>query len=189
MFDTYFILGLDHIANLKGYDHIIFLVTLCATFSIAEWKKVLILVTAFTLGHTATLALATLEVVTVNATLIEILIPVTILITAISNIVQKKNSHFMWLQYSFALFFGLIHGLGFSNYLRMLLTREQGIAMPLFGFNVGVEAGQILIVVAIMLISALVLRSSSFAKRDWVMLLSGIGLGTSVIMIIDRLPI
>lgn len=187
MFDTYFILGLEHIANIKGYDHIIFLITLCAVYKISEWKPLLILVTAFTIGHSLTLALATLEYLNVNSTLIEILIPVTILISAVINIIFPTQRKLMPAKYLLALFFGLIHGLGFSNYLSMLLSEENSLVLPLFGFNTGVEAGQILIVASLLLLSFLVLRITSIKLRDWVFLLSGAGIGTSIIMIIDRI--
>jgi len=187
MFDTYFILGLEHIANLKGYDHIIFLITLCAVYKISEWKPLLILVTAFTIGHSLTLALATLDYLNVNSTLIEILIPVTILISAIINIIYPTQRKLMPVKYLLALFFRLIHGLGFSNYLSMLLSEENSLILPLFGFNTGVEAGQILIVASLLLLSFLVLRITSIKLRDWIFLLSGAGIGTSIIMIIDRI--
>ncbi|ALO17431.1 hypothetical protein L21SP5_03838 [Salinivirga cyanobacteriivorans] len=187
MFDTYFILGLEHIANLKGYDHIIFLITLCAVYKIREWKPLLILVTAFTIGHSLTLALATLDYLNVNSTLIEILIPVTILISAIINIIYPTQRKLMPAKYLLALFFGLIHGLGFSNYLSVLLSEENSLVLPLFGFNTGVEAGQILIVASLLLLSFLVLRITSIKLRDWIFLLSGAGIGTSIIMIIDRI--
>lgn len=187
MFDTYFILGLEHIANLKGYDHIIFLVTLCAAYQIHEWKKLLILVTAFTIGHSLTLALATLKLVQFDTKVIEILIPVTIFISAVVNLLRPGKNRMMGVKYGLALFFGLIHGLGFSNYLRMLLQEEDSLTLPLFGFNVGVEAGQIIIVLALLVLSFVTINFTRIRIRDWVFLLSGAGIGTSLIMIIDRI--
>jgi hypothetical protein len=187
MFGIYFGLGVDHIANLKGYDHIIFLIVLCATYAVSSWKRILILVTAFTVGHTLTLALATLNIISINSRLIEVLIPITILITAILNLINPEESKNGYLKYSLALFFGLIHGLGFSNYLRMLLSAENDIIIPLFGFNLGVEAGQILIVLGIFSFNWVVISFTKLKMRDWIMVLSGIGIGTSIIMIIDRL--
>jgi ABC-type antimicrobial peptide transport system permease subunit len=187
MFGTYFSLGLDHIANLKGYDHIIFLIVLCATYSLQNWNKLLILVTAFTIGHSLTLALATLNIIDINNQLIEVLIPVTIFLTAIINLIEPVEKNYGSLKYAFALFFGLIHGLGFSNYLRMLLSSESDITIPLLGFNIGVEAGQLIIVLFVLLISWIILNFTKLKTRDLIMLLSGIGIGTSAIMIIDRL--
>lgn len=187
MFDTYFSLGMQHIADINGYDHIIFLITLCAAYRLTDWRKLLILITAFTLGHTATLALATLQIIKVNGYLIEILIPASILIMGIINLLNPGKQQFMTAKYITALLFGLIHGLGFSNYLRILLTSENSITMPLFGFNIGVEAGQILIVAAIFLLDAIIYRITKYKLRDRVLLLSGVGIGTSLIMIIDRI--
>ena len=129
-FQMYFQLGIQHILDIKGFDHILFVVALCAIYVTRDWKKILILVTAFTIGHSITLALATLKLVRVNSDWIEFLIPVTIAVTAVSNIFSPKPSSGRGIQinYVFALFFGLIHGLGFSNYLRSLLGKEA--SMP-----------------------------------------------------------
>lgn len=187
MLNIYFTLGLQHIADINGYDHIIFLITLCAAYRLTDWKKLLILITAFTIGHTATLALATIEVIKVNGYLIEILIPVSILAMGVINLINPGKQTFMTAKYATALIFGLIHGLGFSNYLRMLLNKEESMIMPLFGFNLGVEAGQILIVSAILLLGFTIYKLTKFKQRDWVLVLSGAGIGTSLIMIIDRI--
>jgi len=132
-FGLYLSLGFDHIADLAGYDHILFLMALCAVYSLKEWAKVLILVTAFTLGHTLTLALATLDLIRISTSLIEFLIPLTIIITGIWNIIQRPDSDQTLshrFKYGIAMFFGLIHGLGFSNYLRSLLGSEQDLLLP-----------------------------------------------------------
>jgi len=150
MFSMYLNLGIEHITDLNGYDHILFLMALSAVYLLTDWKKVLILVTAFTIGHSLTLALATLKIITVPVDLIEFLIPVTIFISAFSDffykkkINEKKIHHF---KYSLAMFFGLIHGMGFSNYLISLLGSESNIVMPLFAFNLGLELGQIIIII------------------------------------------
>lgn len=191
LFELYFSLGLEHIADLKGYDHILFILTLCAVYSIREWKRVLVLVTAFTLGHSLTLALATLDLIRVNTGLIEFLIPLTIFLTALANILvrkQKVTPLLHTLKYGTALFFGLIHGMGFSNYLRSLLGRERGLALPLFSFNLGIEAGQILIVLTIMLVTLFVVDGMKYSRREWNVLLSGAGLGISLVLMIERIP-
>jgi len=191
IFELYFKLGLQHIADLKGYDHILFILTLCVVYRLVEWKKVLILVTAFTLGHSLTLALATLDLVRVNSDLIEFLIPLTIFLTAMVNVFtgKKKVSALQHiLKYCAALFFGLIHGLGFSNYLRSLLGSEKGLALPLFSFNMGIEVGQLLIVVSIILLTMLVVEVLKFPRREWNLLLSGAGLGVSLVLMIERFP-
>ncbi len=191
LFELYFTLGLQHIADFKAYDHILFILILCAVYTLREWRRVLILVTAFTLGHSLTLALATLDLVRVNGDLIEFLIPLTIFITALINVIQGKQKvsrlqHY--LKYGAALFFGLIHGLGFSNYLRSLLGAERGLVLPLFSFNVGIEAGQIIIVVFIMLLTKLVVDLLKVPIRDWHVLLSGAGLGISLVLMAERIP-
>ena len=174
LFELYFILGLQHIADLKGYDHILFILTLCAVYGLKEWKRVLVLITAFTIGHSLTLALATLDLVRVDGDLIEFLIPLTIFITALANLFSRKQkvSPFQhYFKYGAALFFGLIHGLGFSNYLRSLLGSERGLALPLFSFNVGIEVGQIIIVSIIMLLTKVVVDILGLPRREWHVLL------------------
>lgn len=191
LFKLYFTLGLQHIADLKGYDHILFILTLCVVYNLKEWKRVLILITAFTIGHSLTLVLATLDLVRVDGDLIEFLIPLTIFVTALANVITRKRQVsplLHWIKYSAALFFGLIHGLGFSNYLRSLLGSESGLVLPLFAFNVGIETGQIIIVAAIMLLTKLVVDLLRFPGREWNVLLSGAGLGISLVLMIERFP-
>ena len=190
-FQLYFQLGVTHITDIQGYDHILFLLTLCAVYSIKQWKNVLVLITAFTIGHCTTLVLATLNVMNISSAVIEFLIPVTILITAITNIIQKNDyvtPKLHSIKYLTALFFGLIHGLGFSNYLKSLLGMESNIVKPLFAFNIGIELGQILIVFIIFGITGLIINVLKFSKREWNMVLSGAGLGVSLILIIERFP-
>ncbi|MCK5134895.1 MAG: HupE/UreJ family protein [Bacteroidales bacterium] len=191
LFELYFRLGIQHIADLKGYDHILFILTLCAVYNLNEWKRVLILITAFTIGHSLTLALATLDMIKVDTGLIEFLIPLTIFVTALANVLmrkQKVSSMLHYLKYSTALFFGLIHGLGFSSYLQSLLGSEKGIVLPLFSFNLGIEAGQILIVGIIMLVTVVVVDLLQTSRREWHVLLSGAGLGVSLVLMIERFP-
>ena len=133
LFELYFNLGLQHIADLKGYDHILFILTLCAVYSLQDWKRILLLVTAFTIGHSLTLVLATLNLLRINTDLIEFLIPLTIFLTALANVLARNarvSPLLHILKYAAALFFGLIHGLGFSSYLRSLLGSEKGLALP-----------------------------------------------------------
>ena len=190
-FQMYLTLGIDHIANLNAYDHILFILTLCAVYHIKQWRKLLVLITAFTIGHSITLGLATLKFINIPTNLIEFLIPVTILVTAFANILQKSGkismkAHFF--KYSLALFFGLIHGLGFSNYLKSLLGREDSIIGPLFSFNLGIEIGQFLIVSIIILFTWILVDLLGVKRREWNLILSGAGLGISLVIILDRLP-
>jgi len=191
-FGLYLSLGFDHIADLAGYDHILFLMALCAVYSLKEWAKVLILVTAFTLGHTLTLALATLDLIRISSGLIEFLIPLTIIITGIWNIVQRSGSDHRLshrFKYAIAMFFGLIHGLGFSNYLRSLLGSEQDLLLPLFSFNLGLELGQIMIVLVVLLVSFFLVNIIGLKRREWNMLLSGAAIGVSLILCVERWPL
>lgn len=190
-FWLYFDLGREHIADLSGYDHILFVTALCLRYSFGDWKKLLVLITAFTIGHSVTLALSALHFINVSISWIEFLIPVTIVITALSNVWQKQTmikSRFP-LIYFFALFFGLIHGLGFSNYLKSLLGKDQNIIMQLLAFNVGLELGQLLIVAAVLLLSFICTRLIKMNQREYIVLLSGAVFGVSLIMALERWPL
>jgi len=187
-FRLYYGLGFDHILDINGYDHILFVVVLCALYQSTDWKKVLILITAFTLGHSITLALATLRIVNINADLIEFLIPVTILITAISNLFTSENrvaEGKISRNYMYAGFFGLIHGLGFSNYLRALLGQDETIILQLFAFNVGLEVGQIIIVALFMAISFIFVSLAGVGRRDWKMIISSAVAGIALMLMLD----
>lgn len=191
VFKLYLDLGIDHIMDLRGYDHILFIITLCSVYSLREWKRVLILITAFTLGHSTTLVLATLHIVTIDSGLIEFLIPMTIFITALFNSIfrQEEVSKLLHrLKYLAALFFGLIHGLGFSNYLQGLLGKESSIITPLFAFNIGIELGQLLIVSVVLTVTWLVVELIRAPRREWNLILAGAAMGISLILMVDRIP-
>ncbi len=185
-FQTYLQLGFEHILDLGGYDHILFIIALCAVYSISQWRNILILVTAFTIGHSITLALAALDVVTFRSEVIEFLIPVTILLTALYNVSKKETSDkkIMW-NYALALGFGLIHGLGFSNFFRSLLGREESIIQPLLAFNIGVELGQLIIVAAVLAVGYLVMNVLNAKQRSWNLFVSGVAAGIAFILITE----
>lgn len=187
-FQLYFNLGVQHILDLEGFDHILFIIALCVVYLMRDWKKIIILVTAFTIGHSLTLALATLRLVQINTDLVEFLIPLTIAITCFSNILRPKPSsgNGVQLNYSFALFFGLIHGLGFSNYLRSLLGRESSIFQPLLAFNLGLEVGQLVIVAVFLVISSLLVGIIGVNRKEWILVISSIVLGMSVMMMLEN---
>jgi hypothetical protein len=190
-FSLYFGLGKDHILDyVNGYDHILFVLALCAVYLIRDWKKILILVTAFTIGHSITLALATLKIVTVNAQLIEFLIPLTIFITSVSNLFRREGltgEKGFQINYLFAVFFGLIHGLGFSNYLRAILGKDQSILSQLLAFNLGLEFGQIIVVAIFLTFAFLLVDFLKVNRRDWKMVLSSAIAGIALILMKDRL--
>jgi hydrogenase/urease accessory protein HupE len=189
-FGLYFSLGREHIADLSGYDHILFVTALCLRYVIQDWKKVLILVTAFTVGHSITLALSVLNYVTVSTKWIEFLIPVTILLTALANVFQKNTERpqKISLIYLLALFFGLIHGLGFSNYLKSLLGRQSNVVTELLAFNIGLEVGQLLIVAAVLLVSVICVQLLKIQRRDYLLFASGAVFGIALLMTIERFP-
>jgi predicted membrane protein len=192
--DTFWIyiqLGFQHISDITAYDHIVFITALVAGYKLKEFRRIVWLVTAFTLGHSGSLALATLGIIPVNATLIEFLIPVTILFTALVNIsrhADKATAGRAWTSYVMATAFGLIHGVGFSNYLQSLLSAEQSLVVPLLGFNLGLEAGQ-LIIVAILLTLFFVLKKVAQVKhRSWNLFMSGLSAGIALILIQETWP-
>ncbi len=187
MFKVYLELGFDHISDLKGYDHILFIIALCAIFSFSDWKRILILVTAFTLGHSITLALSALDIIRVPADLVELLIPITILLTAIQNLwSRKKTSHRWGINYFLALFFGLIHGMGFANFFKSLLGREANIVIPLLGFNIGVEIGQLIIVCCIMGLNFIVVKVFKVKQQYWTLVVSLMVAVMTIPMIIEK---
>jgi hypothetical protein len=186
-FSMYFQLGWQHICDWQGYDHILFVTVLCGTYILADWRKVLILVTAFTVGHSITLALSVFKLIHINTSLIEFLIPVTIVATAFINIIQKKRGPATHkLVYSLALFFGLIHGLGFSTYLKSLLGHSSNIVPQLFAFNIGLEFGQVIIVISVLLLSFILTKVFKINRRDWALFLSSAIFGIALIMCIER---
>jgi hypothetical protein len=181
-------IGFNHIANLSGMDHILFVAALCIRYQFSDWKKWLILITSFTIGHSITLVLSVFNYLDFSTNWIEFLIPVTILITSISNMFVQKfsfNTRFPVI-YFFALFFGLIHGLGFSFYLKSLLGLQQNIAPALLAFNIGLEIGQILIVMAILVISFIFVTLLKAPRRDFILIVSGGILALSLQMAIER---
>jgi hypothetical protein len=197
-FSVYLQLGFEHIADLGAYDHILFIIALCAIYRLREWRKVAILVTAFTVGHSITLALAALNVIPVNEYWIELLIPITILLTALYNVIAHKgetakvegtfNRRVTW-NYLFALFFGLIHGMGFSNFFRSMLLpgEEDSLVRQLFAFNLGVEIGQLAIVAFILTASFIAFNLLRVRQREWNLFISGAAASVALVMALERL--
>lgn len=189
-FQLYCKIGFHHIADMRGLDHILFITALCLRYHFGDWRKLLVLVTAFTIGHSLTLALSVLNLLNYSMNWIEFLIPVTIVITAISNVFVKKfvfRSRFP-LIYFFALFFGLVHGLGFSSYLKSLMGKNSNILVQLLGFNVGLELGQILIVALILLISFIFVGLLKVNRREYLLFFTGGIFALALKMAIERYP-
>lgn len=176
MFTEYLKLGMDHILDPNGYDHILFVTVLCSLYSPEEWKKLVILVTAFTLGHSLTLGLAAFEVVSFSSDVVEILIPVTIILTGLYNIIMTLTPKYVignfHINYLLAAGFGLIHGLGFSTFFKAIMGRTEEIIRPLFAFNIGVEVGQLIIVALILMIGYILLNIIKLKKPYWTLSIS-----------------
>ncbi len=193
-FSDYLKLGWDHIIDIKAYDHLLFVMTLCALFTFNEWRKILVIITAFTIGHSLTLALSTLNYVLLPQDWVEVLIPMTIFLTAMTNIARKKSESgektfdkAVVLNYVIALSFGLIHGLGFANNFKFMMGEDSSIIKQLFAFNSGLELGQITIVILFLALLYILTRVFSVLHREWTVFFSGAGAGLSLMMIVDVL--
>jgi hypothetical protein len=192
-FWIYVQLGFKHIFTFEAYDHMIFVLALMAPFKLREWKPVLILVTAFTLGHSLTLALAVLDVVNFPAIWIEFFIPVTIFLAALRNVLSiegnhNRNRHPNLIQYSMALLFGLIHGLGFSNNLKPLLGDGVSLLSGLFSFNLGVEFGQIGILLGMAVLLIFTTSILKLKHKYWNLGISSLVLLLSIHLMIQTNP-
>ncbi|ALU75742.1 MULTISPECIES: HupE/UreJ family protein [Tenacibaculum] len=188
-FIFYFKMGLFHVLDIKAYDHILFLIVLAIVYQFKQWKKVLWLITLFTVGHSITLALSAYGILKVNADLVEFLIPLSIFITGLLNVltakkasVGKENQNLF-----FAVFFGLIHGLGFSNYFKIMIGKTSDKLIPLLEFAGGVEMAQIIIVLAILGIGILTKSVFKVQRRDWILVISSIVMGVAFQMMINRI--
>jgi hypothetical protein len=184
----YFKIGLSHVLDIDGYDHVLFLIALTVPYAFKDWKRVLLLATLFTAGHTVALILSVYEVIIIKATLVELLIPLTILVTAAFHLFtagksgKKESITFV----SFVtLFFGVIHGLGFSNYFKTILPgNASDKLLPLLEFAFGIEAAQIIVVIIVLLLSYIVQTFFRFSKRDWTLVMSAFVIGVVLPMII-----
>lgn len=185
----YFGLGWDHIISRDALDHILFIIALAVIYRLENWKQVVVLVTAFTIGHFLTLFLSVTDVIRVNSDWVEFLIPLTIVITAGRNLFQRDFApRLLSVNYFLALFFGLIHGLGYANAIRFVLVEEQSLGWSLFAFNLGLEIGQIIVVLCALFLGEAVLRYTGISRRLWVAVVSSIVLLLSLNLVIDRIP-
>jgi len=185
----YFKLGWSHIVSLDALDHQLFILALVAVYTAKNLKQVLILVTAFTIGHSLTLLLSVLDMIRFSSKWVEFLIPCTIFLTALSNLFKKDFSlKAVNTNYYLALLFGLIHGMGFANSVRMMLAKDQTIGWGLFGFNVGLEVGQIFFVIIILIFTWVGLSLLRFKRREWVIFLSAAVFSLALKMALERIP-
>ena len=188
-FSTFFASGWHHIVDISAYDHLLFVMTLCAAFKLKQWKQILVIITAFTIGHSITLIISALDYIPDNPKIIELLIPFTIMITAISNIRNYENEGVFSnknIKYVIALVFGLIHGLAFASNFKVMMFSDN-IIKPLFAFNLGIEAGQLVIVAIFM---AMLFVYTKFLKGDhskWNVFVSGAGFGIAATIFLEVL--
>ncbi len=186
----YFEIGWHHIISWNALDHLLFIIALGAIYLVPNWKQVLLLITAFTIGHSLTLALSVYDVVRFNVKWVEFLIPCTIIATAIINFSVKKFRYStLSYQYLLALFFGLVHGMGFANTIRFMLSIDEDIALPLISFNVGLEAGQLLVVALLLLLSFLVVNKLTLPQKWWIRGWSAIAILPAIKMVVERWPL
>lgn len=191
-FRLYFNEGWAHIISTDALDHQLFIIAMAALFLWKDWRKVLILVTAFTIGHSLTLALSVYDVIRFDTGWVEFLIPCTIVLTALNNLryldVIKIESRNIRFNYVMALFFGLIHGMGFANSIRQMLASDQTIGIPLLSFNLGLEAGQVVLILVILLAAQLIVEQMRLPRKLWIILLSAIPFTLSLKMALERIP-
>ncbi len=188
-FSFYFGIGWQHIMSWDALDHLLFIAALSAIYLLRDWKQVLILVTAFTIGHSLTLAMSVLDIIRFPSNWVEFLIPCTIVFTAASNLFQRSfTTRSIRINYLLALLFGLIHGMGFANTIRFMLAGDQNITTPLLSFNLGLEAGQIVVVLILLLIAHLVVTVLKVNRREWVIFLSAATLSLALKLALERIP-
>ena len=188
-FWIYYQIGLHHVLDINAYDHVLFLIALTVPFAFKDWKKVLILVSIFTIGHTIALFLSVFGIIVVKVNLVEFMIPITILFTAIYNLFtsgkSSKNNTITIIGFV-TLFFGIIHGLGFSNYIKTLLAgAPQAKILPLSEFALGIESSQVIVVFIVLTLSYLVQTVFRFSKRDFTLVMSAFVIGVVIPMIVS----
>ena len=179
--------GLTHVLDIKAYDHILFFIVLTILYGFKDWKKALWLITFFTIGHTLTLILSTYNFIYVNMGIVEFLIPLTIFLTAFYNIAtSKKTNRNITIGLFFAFIFGLIHGLGFSGAIRILIDDTDQKFLPIIEFALGIEIAQIIVVLFVFLLSFFVLNMFKIKKRDLILVVSSVVIGIVIPMLTER---
>ncbi len=187
-FWLWFTTGIQHILDWNGYDHILYVIVLCASFSFKQWKPLLVLVTAFTIGHSFTLAFSVFHLITVKQSIIEVLIPATIEVTCLVNLFlrAKPEANYKF-NYVLALVFGFVHGMGFSYILKSLLGKEESILLPLLSFNIGLEIGQLCIVLSMLFLSVFLISFTKLKTTVWNIVVSSTVLLIATFLFIQRL--
>lgn len=182
--------GLNHVLDINGYDHVLFLMVLAVPYVFKDWKRVLLLVSIFTLGHTLSLVLAAYDVVSINGKLVEFLIPITILIAAVYNVFTatktNKTTKKISVLFFAALFFGLVHGLGFAREFTMVFGDTNNKLLALLEFALGIEIAQVIIVFVVLFLGFIFQTIFRFSNRDWVMVLSSVVIGLVLPILIEN---
>lgn len=175
--------GINHVLDINGYDHVLFLILLAVAYRFESWKRLLVLVSAFTIGHSVALVLAAYEVLQIDGALVEFLIPVTIAFAAVYNIIdggrQIKSKRVVPI-FVITLFFGVIHGLGFAREFKLFMGKAEAKLLPLLEFALGIEIAQLIIVFVVLLIGLLAQVVFRCNRRDWIMVVSAIVLGVVI---------
>ena len=188
-FWIYLQIGFKHVLDINAYDHVLFLIALAVPYDFKDWKRILILVSIFTLGHTLALLLSVFNIVMIKASVVAFLIPITILVTAVYNLFtagKKSKSDSLSVIGFITLFFGIIHGLGFSNYFKSILSGNAlDKLLPSLEFALGIEFAQITVVLVVLIIGYIVQTVFRFSKRDWVLVMSAFIVGVVLPMIIE----
>jgi hypothetical protein len=188
-FWIYFQIGLKHVLDIHAYDHVLFLIALTVPYAFKDWKRILLLVSVFTIGHTVALVLSVFGIITVKVDLVEFLIPITILITALYHLFtagKTSKNDGVNLLFFVTLFFGIIHGLGFSNYFKTILGGSAtSKLLPLGEFALGIEVAQLVVVFVVLILSYIVQTVFRFSKRDWALVMSAFIVGVVIPMIIE----
>lgn len=188
-FWIYFQIGLKHVLDINAYDHVLFLIALTIPYAFKDWKRILLLVTVFTVGHTLALLLSVFGIIAVKANIVEFLIPITILVTAVFHLFtagKASKNESVNLIFFVTLFFGIIHGLGFSNYFKTILGGTASSKLiPLLEFALGIEVAQLIVVFVVLIISYIVQTVFRFSKRDWALVMSAFVIGVVIPMIVE----
>lgn len=187
--NVFFVNGWEHIVDINAYDHLLFVMTLCAAFKLSEWRQILIIITAFTIGHSGTLIISALDIIPTNPKLIDLLIPFTIMLTAMANVInygKKGKFSDTKIKYLIALGFGLIHGLAFASNFKFMLFSDS-IVMPLFLFNIGIEVGQLFIVLLFMISLWFYSKVVKGEHSKWNLFISGAGFGIAATIFLNAL--
>lgn len=188
-FWIYFQIGLKHVLDIHAYDHVLFLIALTIPYAFKDWKRILLLISVFTIGHTLALLLSVFGIIAIKVNIVEFLIPITILITAFFHLFtagKASKNESINLIFFVTLFFGIIHGLGFSNYFKTILGgTATSKLLPLGEFALGIETAQLIVVFVVLIISYIVQTVFRFSKRDWALVMSAFIIGVVIPMIVE----